>query len=285
MRTRGWGRALALTLLAAMVLGPASAIAAEKSSKSKSSSSSTSSKGKSADNDFQWSGPIASGKSIEIKGVNGGIRVEAASGREVTVRARKEAERSDPEEVSIEVIEHEGGVTVCAVYPTPRGERPNECAPGEGGHMNTKNNDVTVHFTVEVPPGVAFVGRTVNGDIKAVGLQADAEAVTVNGSIELSTRGTASATTVNGSIEAEMGAPASGALEFETVNGGITVTIPAGSGADIHASTVNGEISTDFPLTVKGKFSQRKLSGTIGKGGADLNLSTVNGDIRLRSAS
>jgi hypothetical protein len=211
--------------------------------------------------------------------------VSAATGNEVKVEAKKSGRRSDPDEVTIEVIEHAGGVTLCAVYPTPRGERPNQCAPGEGGRMNTRNNDVRVEFTVQVPAGVGFVGRTVNGDIRAWGLKADAEAYTVNGSVQLSTRGTARATTVNGSIEAEMGTASSEALEFETVNGGITLTVPAGSGAEVRASTVNGDISTDFPLTVRGKFSHRSITGTIGRGGPPLNMTTVNGDIRLRSAS
>jgi hypothetical protein len=289
MTTTGWRRALTVTLVAATTLGPVMAIAADKSSTSKPSSTSkspsTSSAYKSTDDDFEWSGRIAAGKSIEIKGVNGAIFVNSTSGTEVKVVAKKDGRKSDPAEVSIEVIEHAGGVTVCAVYPTPWGDRPNECAPGEGGRMNTKNNDVEVEFTVQVPAGVGFIGRTVNGDIRGSGLKADAEAVTVNGSIELSTRGTARATTVNGSIDAEMGALTSGALEFETVNGGITVTIPAGSGADVSASTVNGDITTDFPITVKGKFNKQRLTGTIGKGGADLRLTTLNGSIRLRSAS
>ncbi|MGH7730740.1 MAG: DUF4097 family beta strand repeat-containing protein [Candidatus Eiseniibacteriota bacterium] len=234
---------------------------------------------------FEWSGRIAPGKSIEVKGVNGSIVAEAGTGSEVEVVAKKRARRSDPDEVTIEVIEHEGGVTLCAVYPTPRGSRPNACGPGEEGRMNTKNNDVTVEFTVRVPAGVGFVGRTVNGAIEARRLKGDVEAYTVNGSIGVTTRGVARATTVNGSIDAEMGATPGEALEFETVNGGITLTVPAGSGAEIRASTVNGDISTDFPLTVRGRFNRRSITGTIGRGGPPLNMTTVNGNIRLRSSS
>ena len=151
--------------------------------------------------------------------------------------------------------------------------------------MNTRTNDVQVEYTVRVPAGVRFVGRTVNGSVEARGLRADAEAHTVNGSIAISTRGLAQATTVNGSIEAELGAVFREPLEFETVNGGITLVVPAGSGAEVRATTVNGDIRTDFPLTVRGRFNHRRVSGTIGRGGPQLMMSTVNGDIRLRSAS
>lgn len=236
--------------------------------------------------DFEWRGHIVAGKAIEIKGVNGGIVAEASTGTEVEVRATKQARKSDPDEVRIEVIEHADGVTICAVYPTPRGQQhPNECEPGEGGRMDTRHNDVQVRYTVRVPAGVRFIGRTVNGSIEARGLRADAEAYTVNGSVGISTRGAARASTVNGSIDAEMGAVLREPLEFETVNGGITLVVPAGSGAELRATTVNGDIVTDFPLTVRGRFNHRRVTGTIGRGGPQLMMSTVNGDIRLRSAS
>lgn len=235
--------------------------------------------------DFEWHGRIAAGKAIEVKGVNGGIVAEATTGSEVEVLATKRARRSDPDEVQFEVIEHAGGVTICAVYPTPRRQRePNACGPGEGGRMNTENNDVQVEYTVRVPAGVRFIGRTVNGSIEARGLKADIEAYTVNGSVEVATRGIVRASTVNGSIQAEMGTALNAPLEFETVNGGITLVVPASVGAELRASTVNGDIETDFPLTVRGRFNHRKVSGTIGRGGPQLMMTTVNGDIRLRSA-
>jgi hypothetical protein len=234
--------------------------------------------------DFEWHGRLAAGKTIEVKGVNGGIVAEPTSGSQVEVTARKSARKSDPDRVKIEVIEHEDGVTICALYPSPPGDRPNECAPGGEGRMNTRNNDVKVEYRVKVPAGVRFVGRTVNGGIEARGLRADAEAYTVNGSIELTTRGVAHASTVNGSLDVEMGSwdeP----LEFETVNGGITLGIPANSGAELRVTTVNGDIQSDFELRLRGKYSRHRLNATIGDGGPQLRISTVNGDIRLRSTS
>src|SRR5687767_4255220 len=83
--------------------------------------------------DFQWRGAVAQGRAIEIKGINGDIRAEPSGGNEVEVVAVKRAERDNPDSVRIEVVPHAGGVTVCAVYPSRDGQRPNECVPGEGG--------------------------------------------------------------------------------------------------------------------------------------------------------
>ena len=82
---------------------------------------------------FQWRGRLAPGQTIEIKGINGGIRATASSSPEVEVTAIRTARRSNPEDVRIEVVPHGGGVTICAVYPTPPDRDPNRCEPGGGG--------------------------------------------------------------------------------------------------------------------------------------------------------
>ncbi|MDX1390561.1 MAG: hypothetical protein R3344_15335, partial [Acidobacteriota bacterium] len=125
--------------------------------------------------EFQWSGAIAAGQTVEIKGVNGDITASPVSGSAVDVRAVKSSRRDDPREVRIEVVEHAGGVTVCAVYPG----RTNECRPGAEGNLGAKDNDVTVSFTIGVPAGVEFVGTTVNGSIEVEDLDAGAQANTV----------------------------------------------------------------------------------------------------------
>jgi len=233
--------------------------------------------------DFQWHGPIPQGQTIEIKGVNGDVRAEPSGSNEVEVSAEKRARRDDPAGVQIQVVPHAGGVTICAVYPSRDASKPNECLPGEGGRMNVQNNDVTVRFTVRVPAGVQFSGRTVNGEVQATRLNGDLRLATVNGSITFSTTGTARAGTVNGSIRGEMGrADWTDRIEMSTVNGGITLTLPASLSTDVRAATVNGDIDTDFPLTITGRVARRRIEGTIGAGGRMLSLESVNGSITLK---
>jgi DUF4097 and DUF4098 domain-containing protein YvlB len=91
------------------------------------------------------------------------------------------------------------------------------------------------------------------------------------------------ASSVNGTVRAEMGrADWTGALELSSVNGSITVVLPADLSAAVEASTVNGSLESDFPLTVQGRFSARRFTGTIANGGRQLRLETVNGSIELR---
>ncbi len=233
--------------------------------------------------EWRWRGRIEPGKQIEIKGVNGRIRAEPARGDEVEVRARLEGRRSSPESVRIEVVEHAGGVTICAVYPSRDPDRPNECRPGAGGRMDVGRNDVEVEFTVRVPAGVRFVGRNVNGPITALDLESDVEAHTVNGGVDIVTSGVATASTVNGSIDASLGrARWAGTLEFTTVNGGITLELPDDLSCEVRVTVANGRISSEFPLTIEGRVTPRKLKGTIGSGGGTLVARTVNGGVEIR---
>jgi hypothetical protein len=235
-----------------------------------------------AQSDFHWSGQLSPGQTFEIKGINGNIRADAAGGAIGEVTATKTAQRSNPNDVRIEAVPHAGGVTICAIYPSEAGRPLNTCEPGSGGNQSTRNNDTVVNFVVHVPAGVALAARTVNGDIDGESLTGNADAKTVNGSVRLSTTGTAVANTVNGSITATMGRAdwAEGA-SFKTVNGGITLKFAGDLNAEVKASTLNGSITTDFPLTLTGTFTPRKLQGTIGAGGRSLDLSTVNGSITL----
>jgi DUF4097 and DUF4098 domain-containing protein YvlB len=242
--------------------------------------------------DFQWSGQVAQGKTIEIKGVNGDIRAEPAAGNLVEVEASKRARRSDPESVRVEVIEHDGNVTICAVYPTPsdrsgRLDDPNECRPGDEGRMNTRNNDTRVDFRVRVPAGVRLVAHNVNGGVMAASLRSDVEAYTVNGGVTVTTTGLVSAESVNGAINVTMGAATwSEPLDYRTVNGSITLNLPASVAAEVRAETMNGSITSDFPMTIQSSRRRgRRITGSIGTGGRPLHISTVNGSVRLRSAN
>lgn len=229
---------------------------------------------------FSWSGTFAPGEQLEIKGVNGHVIAMRANGPVADVSVLKSGRHDDPAAVRIEVVEHAGGVTICAVYPDVPGDPPNECAPGDAGRLSARDNDVRVTFTIEVPAGVDYTVQTVNGAIEAEGLESDISATTVNGSIRLATTAIATASAVNGSITATIGSTDwDRDLSFATVNGDVSVEIPAGANAEAELITVNGNASCEFALH---RASHRHLSGRIGAGGHRVMLSSVNGNVRLR---
>jgi hypothetical protein len=232
--------------------------------------------------DFEWTGTVDRGDALEVHGVNGEIEAVATSGNRVRVTAVKtEGRRGNSEEVTIDVVEHAGGVTICTMYPDKRGKRENRCAAGDS-NISNHDNDTRVDYRIEVPDGVNLHVGTVNGDVSVDRVAGDVHASTVNGDVEVESGGNAEASTVNGSIRASMAQDLKDDLRFSTVNGSVTVSLPARANADVEASTVNGGMESDFPLTIQGRFSNRSMRGTIGDGGHRLKLNTVNGGITIR---
>lgn len=229
---------------------------------------------------FEWSERIPQGDMLEIKGISGSIVVALGPGPNTEVTARKRADRNDPDSVTIEVVRHSGGVTICAVYPDVPGQPPNECLPGDQGHMSVRDNDVEVNFAVALPAAVVFSGQTINGDVTASGLFSNAYLETVNGVVNVSTTQLATARSVNGWVSAVIGLTTwDRDLEFVSVNDDVTVEVPAATNAEVRASTANGSVSSDFALT---EVAPGDWRGTLGSGGRQLTLATVNGNVALR---
>ena len=236
--------------------------------------------------DFKWNGRMGSAETLIVRGISGDVRATLASGDIAEVVATKRGRSSDFDDVSIEVFEERGATLVCVIYNSRR--RNSAC----GSHRNDdqrrgrdRNIRVSVDFEVRVPAGVTFEGRTVSGDVEALGLRSDVEARTVSGDVDVSTTGVARGGTVSGSVDIEMGSLDWRRLEFSTVSGDITVRLPAGLDAEIDFESLTGDFDSDFPVDVerqRKRFVGSELSGTIGDGGRRLSFHTVSGDVELR---
>lgn len=231
---------------------------------------------------FTWSGQVAPAATVEVKNLNGDVRVRPGVGNTVLVEALKEGDADDPSSVRVEILETEQGVTICAVYPDVPGEPVNQCLPGLAGQLSSRNNDVSVTLDIEVPAGRAFVGGTIAGKVEAAGLAGDVHARTIAGDIEIATSGIAEATTISGNITASLGrAVWDHDLSFSALAGDVTVRVPASTSADVFGSTGGGSISTDFPLSVTRVGAWHQLRGRLGNGGRVLSITSGHGDIAL----
>jgi Putative adhesin len=237
------------------------------------------------ENPFHWKGKLAAGKSLSIKDVSGDITAETASGDEVEVTATKHGRGADA--VHIDVAESGDGIAICAIFPSGDGGSASNCTPDSEWHVSThgNNNNARVDFTVRLPRNVRFVGRDVNGSVKAKNLGEIADVTTVNGSVDVDTDQWARLSTVNGSVSGHFGkADWSNELNISTVNGDITLEVPADLSTDVEFSAVNGSLNSDLALTVQsqsGRYGPKHVSGTIGSGGRELKLHTVNGSVNL----
>jgi len=239
--------------------------------------------GYSQDSSFAWKGTIATGGTISVMNLNGGVDVDASDNGVTTVTAVKRWKHSDPSRVRIITQPGSDGMTICAVWDdaTSCGESDHH---HEGSH-EVHNNDVSVHFTVHVAKGVKVNLATVNGSLDVRGATVAVEAHTVNGRVEIATLGgPVTAESVNGNVRATIDhlVSSSEPLALETVNGSVELDAPAELNAALDAETVNGGVQTDFPVTINSLKARTRLRGTIGQGGRELRLHTVNGSVTIK---
>ena len=242
------------------------------------------------DDSFRWTGRAEAGAWLNVRNLNGSVRVEPGSGSEVEVRATKSWRRGDPDDVQLRVTRYGPGdrdVLVCATW-----GRNTECTEdryrsrGDSRDRN-RNNDVNVAFVITVPRGMHVRANTVNGSIEITGVTGEVRANSVNGSVRAqSSGGPVEARAVNGNVTARMGRiTGSEDLTYASVNGNVLVEFSGDLNAELEMSTVNGGFETNFPLALRGRINPRHIRATIGAGGPHLKLSTVNGNVELRKSN
>ncbi len=109
---------------------------------------------------------------------------------------------------------------------------------------------VTVRYELVLPPGLSANLQTVNGDVRANGLDGDLEVHSVNGNLQvIGARRSLAAQTVNGRVDAVAAAlPPAASWQLQAVNGSVIATLPTDAKFDWTASTMSGTIASTFAL-------------------------------------
>jgi hypothetical protein len=221
-------------------------------------------RGSLVEEETRWHGWVPGGQVVEINNILGNVRAEVADGDEIEVVALKHG-TDNPERLAIEVVEHKGGVTICAVYPNANPDHPFDCRPSHGGgfriaatsdseaHIRWENggggdvllNDLSVDFLVRLPRRLRFIGRTIDGEVSAHLLEQD--------------------------------------IEAHSVRGDVSVDMSSSPGAEVHAETATGKVNSEFPLALRGDQRHGIFAfGRIGHPHRVLRLKTASGDIHLQ---
>jgi hypothetical protein len=226
---------------------------------------------------LRWSGPLAAAQTLHLRGVNGAIKVEAATGTTVEIVVVERKRDNDRNQITVKVQPVKDGLMVCALYPGhgARCDQDGTYRSDDGGDV-----DLDAEFTVKLPAGVRVDAAAVNGNVTVHGATDRVVAKSVNGSLVVeSSGGPVVADTVSGNVQVRSG---TGAVIGKTVTGDLVVALPANLDAEVQAHAVHGQINNDFGLSPKNDSAGSKLRDTLGKGTYKVVLSTVNGDLTLR---
>jgi hypothetical protein len=255
---------------------------------------------------LQFSG--AGVRTVDVRTVNGSIRVTGDGGGDVRFEAvtRVEAEddavlRTGLREVKVEAEERGDTVAV-----TVRDDGQNTCGDTNWQRgrawWDRRRYTTSTDLTLQVPRDVRVRLCTVNGGIVTVShVAGDFDVSNVNGKVSMTgLGGSGRAITVNGDLEASFVAAPRAESLFKTVNGTISATFPSNLSADLSLKTFNGALFTDFDTTPLPSAAQRverserpkyvyRRGGVtrvrVGSGGPELAFDTLNGDVRIQRAS
>ena len=244
-------------------------------------------------------------RTLDVRTINGSIRVLASTDANVHVEARRrtraesEADRLQADsEVTFDILENAG--TVGAIVREPDGLTCGE--PGSRRDRRRPRYSVTVDVTVRVPSGTRLRLCSINGGEVRVNQTAGDFAINnVNGPITMdAVRGSGTAHTVNGAVAISFTESPRAASSFKTLNGDVTVTFPPDFSADLALKTFNGGVFTDFDVEAlpqraavpverrNGKTVYRSNEFTrvrAGSGGPEITFETFNGDVRVLRAA
>ena len=127
---------------------------------------------------LHWKGSVPPGGTLEVRGLNGPVRIEAGEDQ-IEVFAARRGPRAILSAIEIKIVEHSRGVTLCAVCQGLDPSMPRRLQ----SRVASAVASVRVDLVARVPPGVHVIASTVNDDIEVVGLTSNVEAETTNGRV------------------------------------------------------------------------------------------------------
>jgi hypothetical protein len=122
---------------------------------------------------------VPPGGTLEVRGLNGPVRIEASAGDEVELTAARKGPRAVFSALEVRIVEHSRGVTVCAVCQGLDAGASRRAL----GRVSHAAASVRVELVARVPVGVHVVATTLNDDIEVVGLAGNVDAGTSNGHV------------------------------------------------------------------------------------------------------
>lgn len=221
----------------------------------------------------QW--PTAAIERLEVHGVNGDLRVEAAGSEQISmvadIKSRGIAPTSDENRGYFET--RIDGNTLRIV------QKKRRVRVG----FPFRSNNVEIDYALRVPERLALDLTTVNGRIATRGVSGETRLESVNGAIDAEVDGEKGfqAQTVNGRIRASFTEDFRGA-KLKTVNGGVQAILPASASFTCDLAQVNGDFEASFPLSIHSHPGRRRVSGEVNGGRYPLKITTVNGSVRVQ---
>ncbi|MBD3181474.1 BamA/TamA family outer membrane protein [Candidatus Poribacteria bacterium] len=240
--------------------------------------------------EYQQLMPVDRFSTIQLKNINGNIRMRGWEKAEIEIKASKMSgkDRDRLDDVNIKIEKEDDKVKISPNFSI------------------FKPKDLSINYDILVPEDSNLELETTNGSITVSGIKGEIETESVNGDVDIKNSiGSASVKTINGRIDVQMlldseslfgtangpinlviGDDFSVPIKIVTVSGPVTVTIPDGYAANLdvvsHTGSVNYKIHSDA-ITKTETVDKNKLKMELHDGGPLLKVEAVTGKVNILS--
>ncbi len=210
---------------------------------------------------------LSGGARVEVRGINGTVDIETASGSTAEVHVVRSARNREDLNYNKIIIEHTANSLIV--------RRENE---RETNGRNTRQR-VTLKLPRQVDLNVSGInGRTTVGEIDGpVRLSG------INGKVDVAQAvGYSNISGINGHVKINISQLSERGIHVSGVNGGVELRFSEDLNADLEVTGINGSVNTDISnVTVMGKFSRQNFRAKIGSGGTPIVVTGINGSLKL----
>ncbi len=208
---------------------------------------------------------------LKLKNFSGNIRLTAAAGNDVVIKAVRNAKRDQLDHIKLDI--QTTGDTI-AIDANKR----------DDAWRDHNDNVVETTFDIQVPAAATLDIYGFSSDLDIRGITGDQKLETFSGDITVDgAKSAVRAKTFSGRIEVNLtSAGASPELNAETFSGRINARLASDAKGEVSFNSFSGTFDSEIPLTVT-SIGRHRTSGSLsgGSGASTLKFHTFSGDVKV----
>lgn len=273
MTLTGWGRAtIAVGLAASIAVG----VDAQKSRNGSDRTDQSDSRGGETETVTKTVSLPANG-TVRLHTFSGYVHITGTSGRDVTIKAVRRADREALDHVHLTIDASGSTVTI-------------DANDKDRDWSRNHNDDQVVHtdFDIEMPASASLDVNGFSSPVEVTNVTGGERLETFSGRITVTgARGSIDAHTFSADVDVDLvAAGAKPSLDAHTFSGSIRAKLADVAKADVEFNSFSGQFDSDLPLTMRA-WHRGRAEGRFGSGSSAsasdgaLKFETFNGDVRI----
>ena len=223
-----------------------------------------------ADNDDSNDFQEKDAAKVEVRGINGTVDIETASGSTAEVNIVRSARNRDDLEYRKVIVEQTATSLVV------RSENDRDRNYG-------RNREVRQRVMLRLPRMIDLGVSGVNGGVGVGEIDGPVRLSGINGKVDVAqAMGYSDISGINGRVRVTITQLGERGIHVSGVNGGVELLFAEDLNADLDVTGINGSVNPAVGnVTILGKLDRQNFHAKIGGGGSPIKVSGINGHVKL----